>query len=191
MTPFYEFTDLNVAAKIDSVKSHERAEDIQGVLVNSLRDVIYRAYTNSGYKAAADALSGGTAPAPTVIIATDPVIARYLMVTGDLRLVGSDFNIKVVSTLDTRMTGKMFATFGNFESAQEGVPNPMHFGNMAWKPELTLVLPLHRNGANSKELTVQPSFKHITNLPVLAEWKVSGIPAVAADKVTSFWHEQP
>jgi hypothetical protein len=73
------------------------------------------------------------------------------------------------------MTGKIFLTFGDFSSGMEGAPNPMHFGNMGWKPEMTLVLPLHRNGANSKELTVQPSFIHIVNLPILCEVDVTGI----------------
>jgi hypothetical protein len=64
----------------------------------------------------------------------------------------------------------------------------MHFGNMAWKPELTLVLPLHRNGANSKELTVQPSFLHVTNLPIMASIVVKGISDVVAAKVPVSMH---
>ena len=40
------------------------------------------------------------------------------------------------------MTGKIVMSFGEFGAGKDGVPNPMHFGNMAWKPELTLVLPL-------------------------------------------------
>lgn len=181
--PFFEFHALDMTTSIDSIKSHERAADIQSVLVNKLRDVAYRMYRDSGYKAAADALAGGVAAIPTVVIGTDPVLSRYLTVTGDLRTLGNDFNVKIVSTLNKRMAGKIVMTFGEFGTGKEGVPNPMHFGNMAWKPELTLVLPLHRNGANSKELTVQPSFLHIVNLPIMAVIEVSGIEDVVADKV--------
>jgi hypothetical protein len=46
---------------------------------------------------------------------------------------------------------------------------------MVWKPELTLVLPISRNGQISKELTVSPSFTHIVNLPVLGVIEVTGI----------------
>ena len=46
---------------------------------------------------------------------------------------------------------------------------------MAWKPELTLVMPISRNGQISKELTVSPSFLHIVNLPILGVIEVSGI----------------
>jgi hypothetical protein len=181
--PYFEHFVLNVNDVIDSLKSHERAEDIQAVLVNKMRDMAYRMYRDSGYKAAADALAGGMTTPPTVIVGTDPVLSRYLTVTGDLRTLGNDFNIKIVSTLNRRMTGKIIMTFGEFGQGKEGVPNPMHFGNMAWKPELTLVLPLHRNGANSKELTVQPSFLHVTNLPILAVIDVEGIEDVVAAKV--------
>lgn len=186
--PFFEHEDLDINTMIDSIKSHERAADIQAVLVNKLRDMAYRMYRDSGYKAAADALAGGMSNVPTVIIGTDPVLARYLQVAGDFRTLGNDFNVKVVSTLNQRMAGRIVMTFGVFDGGMDGVPNPMHFGNMAWKPELTLVLPLHRNGANSKELTVQPSFLHITNLPILASLTVNGISDVVSKKVAVNMH---
>ena len=186
--PFYEHANLNIATQIDSIKSHERAADIQAVLVNKLRDMAYRMYRDSGYKAAADALNGGNSAVPTIIIGTDPVLSRYLTVTGDFRTLGNDFNVKVVSTLNKNMAGKIIMSFGVFDSGLEGVPNPMHFGNMAWKPELTLVLPLHRNGANSKELTVQPSFLHVTNLPIMSSLTVLGISDIVAAKNTTNFH---
>jgi hypothetical protein len=182
--PFYEKATLDVGASVDSLTSAQRAADIQATIVNKCRDLVYRMYTASGYKAAADALAGGQSQTPTIIIGTDPTIARYLMVEGDFRTLGPDFQVKVVSTLNQEMAGKIFMSFGDFTSGKDGVPNPMHFGNMAWKPELTLVLPIHRNGANSKELTVQPSFLHVTNLPILARIDVSGIEDVIAGKVT-------
>lgn len=189
--PHFEAATIDVDVVIDSVKSHERAADIQAVLVNKLRDMAYRMYRDSGYKAAADALAGGVSQVPTIIIGTDPVISRYLTVTGDLRTLGNDFNVKIVSTLNMRMTGKIVMTFGQDGSGTEGVPNPMHFGNMAWKPELTLVLPLHRNGANSKELTVQPSFLHITNLPIMCSIEVKGLKEVSMLKVPVNMHPVP
>lgn len=181
--PFFEKHVLDVAKEVDSIKSADRAADISALIVNKLRDVAYRMYRDSGYKAAADALAGGVAPMPTVLIGTDPVLSRYINVVGDLRTLGGDFIPKIVSTLNQRMAGKIVMTFGVFGEGQDGVPNPLHFGNMAWKPELTLVLPLHRNGQTSKELTVQPSFVHVTHLPVLAIIEVEGIEDVVASKV--------
>lgn len=166
--PFYEETTFDVLASVNSLTSSDRAEDIRAVVINKLRSLVYRMYRDSGYKAAADALAGGETTPPTVIIGTDPVIAQWLMVTGDFRTLGNEFEVKVVTTLNTNMVGKIAVSFGQFNGATEGVPNPMHFGNMAYKPELVTVLPLHRNGANSRELTVSPSYLHVVNLPILA-----------------------
>lgn len=186
--PFFELISVDIAEVTNSIKSAEKDRDIQGALVSILRSLVYRMYRDSGYKAAADALNGGVAQTPTVIIATDPVLARYLNITADVRLLGDHFNVKVVSTLDIRVIGKIFVTFGAADGST-GVPNPLHFGNMAWKPELTLVLPLHRNGANSKELTVQPSFLHVTNLPVLGVLEVEGLAELTNSKTSIDFNE--
>jgi len=175
-TYFEETVDMNDI--VDSVKSHERAADIQAALVNKIRDYAYRMYRDSEYKAAADALAGGVAPVPTVIVATDPVLARYLTVTGDLRTLGGEFNVRVVSTLDRRVAGKIFLTFGVFDESRNTAPNPLNFGNMGWSPELTVVLPISRNGQISKELSVAPRFRHIINLPCLSVLQVTNVPDV-------------
>lgn len=185
--PTFFREDMDMLTAIDSIASHKRAADIQAVLVSKVRDMAYRLYRDSGYKAAADAMAGGTAKAPTVIIGTDPMISRYLMVDGDLRTLGSDFDVRVVSTLDKRMAGKIAIAFGDFSGESNG-PNPLHFGNMAWKPELTVVMPISRGGQVSKELTVQPSFLHVVNTPILAFVTVSNIPEVTASKVKIFTH---
>lgn len=181
---FFEEDVIDVLAEINSVKSHEKAADIQAVLISKLRDVAYRMYRDSGYKAAADALNGGKSNPPTVIIGTDPVIARYLMVNGDLRTLGADFNFKIVTTLNKKVAGRIFMSFTDEERAKAGQPNPLGFGNMAWRPELVMNFPIHYNGANSKQIMVQPSFRHTCNLPVLAVFEVKGLSDTAAMKVT-------
>ncbi len=184
VAPTYLEAVIDAVASTDSLKSSDRADDVSGLLVNKLRDMAFRLYQKSGYKAAADAVTGNMAGKPTVIIGTDPVIARYLTISGDTRLLGDAFNFKVVSTLDSRMAGKIVMSFGDETSYTSGVANALHFGNMAWKPELTLMMPATRNGANAMELTVQPMFLHVVNLPVMAYIEVSGIEAVISGKVT-------
>ena len=186
--PVYHSQTIDLLTAIDSLKSQERSADIQAVLIMALRDAVYRMYRDSNFKAASDAMNGGTSKPPTVIIGTDPVIARYLMVSGDLRTLGSDFECKVVTTLDARMIGKIAVSFGNFDGQNAGQPDPMHFGNMAWKPELTLVLPIARNNQISKELTVQPAFLHIVHLPILAMFEVTGLPETANSKTPLYFH---
>lgn len=44
--------------------------------------------------------------------------------------------------------------------------NPLHFGNMRWKPELLMVLPTTRN---SKDIRVQPMFREIISQPMMMD----------------------
>jgi hypothetical protein len=182
LKPVYFKETLDMLLSVDSISSHKRAADIQAALVSKIRDAAYRMYRDSGYKAAADAMAGGVAKQPTVIIGTDPLISRYLIVEGDLRTLGGDFDVKIVSSLDIRVQGKIYVTFGQFDGS-ENSPNPLHFGNMAWKPELTVVMPISRGGSTTKQLSVSPSFLHVVNSPVLTIIDVSNIPDVASLKV--------
>lgn len=183
ITAFYEQQSVVVDTTVMTRNSAELAANIQATLINVIRDMVFRAYQESGYKAAADMLAGGDSAKPVVIIGTDQTTARYLQIAGDLRTIGGGFEeVQIVDTQNEKMKGKIFITFG-VKQAADGVPHPLHFGNMAWKPEVTVVLPIHRNGANSKELTVQPSFRHVTNLPILLEIDVKGIPETVDGRV--------
>jgi hypothetical protein len=175
-TYFEETMDMNVV--VDSLKSHERAADIQAALVNKIRDLAFRMYRDSEYKAAADALNGGISPTPVVIIGTDPVISRYLTVTGDLRTLGGEFDIRIVSTLDSRISGKIFIAFGIFDEQRNVAPNPLNFGNMVWAPELVLTANISRAGTISKETVVQPRFIMLTHCPIMSVLEVENIPDV-------------
>ncbi len=177
--PYFANFTLDMAESVDSVMSSDRIDDLVATIVNRIRDFAYRAYQDSEYIAAALVMSGGAVPPPpTVIIGTDPVLSRYLQINGELRTLGNDFACRVVSSLDIRVRGKIFVTFGVFDGDINSAPNPLHFGCMGWKPELTLTIPVSRNGQVSKELTVQPSFLHIVNLPLLIVIDVINLPDV-------------
>lgn len=182
VSPYFKRATIDASTDLDSLTSSGRAGDIQSLLVNKVRDLAYNMFRDTGYKAAADMLAGGVATKPTVIVGTDPVIAAYLNVVGDTRTLGNEFDVRVVSTLNKDMKGKIIITFGQFDT-NTGVPNPLHFGNAAWKPEITAILPLHRGGANSKEVIVQPSYLHVVNLPVMASVTVKNLDVVAGGKV--------
>jgi len=174
--PAYMYENLDINDSIDSVKSHERARDIQAVLVNKLRDMAYRLYRDSEYKAAADALAGGISAVPEVIIGTDPVIARYINVEGDLRTLGGEFSVRVVSSLDVRMKGKIVVAFGVMDDSRNTQPHPLNFGNLVWAPELVLTANLSRAGTYSRETVVQPRFLFVVNTPIMGLIEVSNIP---------------
>jgi len=176
--PVYYYDSIDMTTSIDSVKSHERAADIQAVLVNKIRDYAFRMYRDSEYQAAADAIAGGVAPVPTVIIGTDPVLARYLEVTGDLRTLTGGFDVKIVTTLDKRVQGKIFVSFGVFNDQRNVAVHPLNFGNLFWAPELVLTANISRSNRISKETVVQPRYQFVTHLPVMTLIEVENVPDV-------------
>ena len=167
---------------MNSLTSFEQAQDVAACLVNHIRDVAYHLYRDSNYQAAIDAQVTGMSGNPTVIVGTDPMTARYLMINGENRLVGPDFKYHVVRSVDNLVMNKIFIAFG-YPEQTNGVLNPMHFGNMLWSPEMVLKMPMIINGQVSRELTVQPRFRHIVNVPVMGVLHVKNLPVSLINKI--------
>lgn len=178
VVPQFTTSQWHGPARVDSLSHKDRSLDIQASLVAELRDVVFNLYTNSEYQAGADVLSGGNGPIPEVIVATDPVTARYLNVTGDLRLLGGEFNVRIVTTLDRRWRGKIFVTFGIFDDKRNTQVNPLNFGNLFWSSELVLTANISRDGQYSRETMAMPRYLYAWHLPVGALIEVSGISEV-------------
>ena len=181
--PTYFQEAVNLEATVDSRVSHERLKDIRSSLVEKIRFYANEMYRNSEYQAAALVLTGNVGFKPTVIVGTDPVIANYLNSDGELRTLGEQFDIKVVSTMDARVKGKMYVTFGVFDSNRNTSINPLSSGNMLYASEIVSNLNVARDGQTSNETMVTPRYLHIWNLPVMTEMTVTGLPAVI-NKVT-------
>jgi len=181
IVPFYEETDLNIKDAINSMTSAEKAQDISAVLVNAIRDVVYRMYRYSGYQIAIDASSNGGKKA-VLLVGTDNIIQRHMMVSGDLRTFGIAFEeAKVVTSFDKRMDGKIVLAFTR--QSGEGVPDALSFGLHAWIPELTSSILVNRDGATYQEAMVQPRQRHINNLPIMAVINVTGLEDVLTTKI--------
>lgn len=186
--PVFFKETMNLATVVDSLKSHEKIKDIRAALVEKIRFYANEMYRMSEYKSAASVLTGNVGFKPTVIVGTDPVIYNYIMADGDLRTLGETFEVRVVSTLDSRVTGKVFISFGVFDSSRNTAVNPLNFGNMLYSPELTVQMPVSRDGQVSQELIVVPRFAHIVNLPVLSVLDVAGLSEVV-NKVPVNMHQ--
>lgn len=178
--PAFEKTELDMLTHINSIKSHERQADVAATLINTIRDLAYRLYRDSAYQAALDAMTGGTGNMPTLIIGTDPVIAKHLQLVGDTRLAGVAFEHKLVTSQDKRVRGKIFISF-----AREGVegPDPLSFGVHAWIPELAGTVQVSKGGSTVKEAQVQPRNRHINVLPVLGVAEVTNLEEAVTDKI--------
>lgn len=174
--PVYFSEPMNLSNVVDSLKSHEKIKDIRAALVEKIRFYANEMYRQSEYKAAAAVLTGNVGFKPTVIVGTDPVIYNYIMADGDLRTLGDTFDVKVVSTLDQRVAGKIFISFGVFDQNRNSQINPLNFGNLLYSPELTVAMPISRDSQISRELIVTPRFVHILNLPIMTVLNVTGLP---------------
>jgi hypothetical protein len=175
VVPTYFKDEINLPDLVQSVSSVDRENAIQSALLGLLRNYVYRMYVQSQYQSATKARNGGVEKTPTVVIATDPKIARYLMQPGDLRTVGNEFDLRIVHTINKNMKGKMFVTFSNTGDDRNTDIDPLSFGFCAWAPELTIVTPMQREGGVNMELAVSPRYKHIVNLPILVEIDVTGV----------------
>jgi len=181
LRPFYEHSNFDAVNTVNSIKSQDRALDLSAALINRLREMIYRMYRDSGLQVALDAHTGHTGERPLVLIGTDPVIQRHLIVPGDTRLASIGFEHQVVTTMDQRMYGKIFVTFTR--ANQKGV-DPLSFGFMAWMPELATSLQITRNGSTTIESMVQPRSVHVNTLPLLLEIDVTNLEEAIGDRVS-------
>lgn len=176
--------EVDAAKNVASLTSSELEDDISAMLVNRMRDVYYRLYRDSKFQAVVESGAAGTTEQPSCIALTDPMTGRYLMVKGDIRTVGPDFDLVVKTTPNKRVENKIIMAFGYPKATQSaGSINALHFGAMLWSPELALVLPISRKGQTSKELTVQPRFRHIVNVPVLGVIDVKNLSQVVHKRV--------
>lgn len=185
--PYYHHEEMDMLKIVDSLKSSERAADIQAAIVATLRNRLAHAYTDSQYKAASDALSGGTAPKPKVALVCDPVVARYIIEPGELRTL-VDFELVVVPILDFRMRGKMRMVFISDDGGND--VNYLNFGYLFWSPEHVLVANMSRTGAFNRETQVQPRYKHYVACPIMVSIDIINIEE-ALKKVTLNVDPQP
>lgn len=176
--PFLFEDTVNVADILTNTASAHRTRDTMAVLVNRIRFAVARAYTESRYQPALDAVNGTPGQRPTVMIGTDPLTASYLAVEGDWRtLIG--FDAKVVVSYDYRMRNKIFATFVRPGVADVDV---MSFGAMAYIPELVTNAVMNYNGTTTNVTQVQNRTLHVCFLPIMIWLDVEGLEEAASLK---------
>lgn len=178
--PTYHYEKMDMLKIVDSLKSSERAADIQAAIVSTMRNRLAHAYTDSQYKAASDALSGGTAPKPKVALVCDPVVARYIIEPGELRTL-VDFELIVIPVLDFRMRGKIRMVFVSDDGGND--VNYLNFGYLFWSPEHVLVANMSRTGGFNRETQVQPRYRHYVACPIMISIDIENIEK-ALEKVT-------
>ncbi len=185
VNPFYKSESIDMTAIVDSVRSAERTDDVKAALISKIKKAVLEAKLASNYGQAFKVSNGGIDTNITVAIATDDTIASYI--TGDDGVIdiGKGFDVKVESSSNDLMAGKLFITFITNDSSRNEKPNPLNFGQMFWSPEVSAEVTRQVNGATFRALTTNPRFLHVVNLPILVEFNVTGIEAVIG-KVVGF-----
>lgn len=179
--PFFEEKEIDLESQVSSIRDMDRAEDINAILVNAIRDISYRMYRDSGYQPALNAAVGGSQQ-PKLLIGTDVVLQRHLMVVGDSRTFGIAFpEYQIESSFDSRMKDTIVIALTRTGQV-EGI-DPLTFGVHAWIPELASSMMVQRDGGTYPEAMVQPRNLQINHLPVMAIIKVKGLDKVLTNKI--------
>jgi hypothetical protein len=183
ITPAYREDNLDANTFVSALSTENQVANLSAALINKIRDQATTLFIQSAFGPACDQVYDGQAPKPLVIATMDPQIYRYLVINGETRLVGDMFDYKFVMSFDDRMVGKIILSLGHEQALTSGQPDPLHFGTFAYRPEQTIMMPMIRQGAQSMELTVQPSYRHIVNLPIMGVINVTNISTFLGSKV--------
>lgn len=181
VNPYFKYLELDMKAVINSTKSHEKAADVADVLVNAIRSIVYPMDQDSNYSTVLDTITNGRETKPRLIIATDNVIQRHLMVSGDERTASIGMEHKIITSPDKRMKDNIFLTFSR--EGKKGEADPLSFGFHGWIPELVSSAQISQGGSTAKVTTVQPRSRHVGMLPVMAHIAVKNLNEVLQEKV--------
>lgn len=188
--PSHYRVSIDMAEIVNNITSTDISADVSAALVNQIKYYARKMYIESEYGPASKVLFGESAGLPTVLVGTDPRIAQYIMTPGDLRTVGPDFNLRLVTSFNEQVSNQIFITFIVEDEDRNVRPCPLNFGNYIYAPELTAIMPISRNNTISKELAVQPRFLHVVNMPILARITVTNMEAILT-KIALYQHPIP
>jgi len=172
LVPYFKSIELDVKAKLNSISTHEKGEDIRSLFSTVLTHYVAEMINRSNYITALE-MARGTAAKPKVIIATDPEIAPWLMLSGDADFLGRMVDYQVTATVHPEFKGRIVVSFGS-DTTIDGI-DPLGFGRRGWITELLATQDTTRNGKASKEVVIQPRELHAAVLPVALNFDVSNL----------------
>ncbi|ANH52097.1 putative major capsid protein [Erwinia phage vB_EamM_RAY] len=177
--PWYGEGSFDISKVVNGVKSSQTRDDVSEKILNILRTYAYRMNAESGYNVALQMLYNEVQP--TLVIATDNIIAQYLMEVGDLRTAGISFKVHVATTNNIEMRGKIIMTLSRMKS---GGLDLLTFGMHLWVPEIVATVNVMRNGTYIEETMVQPRNLHVVVCPIVANITITGLEEAYTGKIT-------
>jgi hypothetical protein len=182
VNPYYKEVTIDMELVVNSTKSHQKAEDVSAVLVDGIRSLAYPMAQDSNYQTALETITHGKETKPRLIIATDLVLQRHLIVSGDERTASVGMDNVVVTSADRRMANTIYLTFAR--ENKTGEADPLSFGAHGWIPEMVSSAQVSRGGSTSKVTTVQTRNRHIGLLPIMAKITVKNLDKVLSSKIS-------
>lgn len=173
--PYYFESEIDLAASVDSIRSADRLEDINHSIISVIRNLATRAWAASGFGAAWQAM--GLEGRPVVNVGCGPMVASYLNLAADTRILGDLFDINLVTTMNKELADMIIINF----SSNTGI-EAFTSGNFYYIPEIVSTLPKTTNGGQSIQLTVQNRNMHINHLPIQVRIVLKGLNDVLTSK---------
>jgi hypothetical protein len=168
---------IDVSVAVASLNSTDRLSDIAALLTNHLTNAALQLYVDSEYKAMLEYMYGPTHPRPCLAVVAPPYVANYLMISGDTRTIGTEFDLRVATTIIKEMDNRMYFSFVIMGEDRNTRPNVCNFGTLALAPEIVSNYVATREGTINNELLVTPRYQHYVNLPILGHFNITGIEA--------------
>lgn len=170
VTPYYKSVPLAIKTMLNSISTHEKADDIRGIFTTVLTHYVAQMINRSNIETAT-AMLHGKVKKPKIIIATDPEIAPWLMISGDSDLLGRMVDYKVATSVHPDMEGKIIVSFAS-DTSIDGI-DPCGFGRRGWVTELVATQKVQRGESSNTEVVIQPRELPVATLPVALEFTVT------------------
>lgn len=180
--PTYLEVTIDMAEKVDSIRSMDRFADVNSVLMNTIASILYPARRESNIDAAYKAHSKNQDEKPTWLINTDSNIVNYLMTQGDNRTLGPDMDYILNSTNNSLMDDKIIIVP---TSKNRGENNPLTFGTFYNAPSIVTKLPQSRGQESNLEYRVTPVNLHVPNQPFMIVINVKNLAKVISGSVSN------
>ena len=187
MNPFADHINVNMLDLITTTRSKNVSEDFRYAFGNLVREVIFRGLRRSLYETSLRLQTGVDGAKPTIIIGTNPVLAKHLNVKDSAGWLGDNFPYDVVieSHEDRRLGGLEDNVHEVFIGLS--IPgsqwSPHNNGHFLYIPELVTTITTQRNGSNSRELIVMSRCEHIGLCPWSVRLTLTGVSEAFTTKI--------
>lgn len=174
--PYFREESIDLADVVDSRESNKRDDDVRSNLLQRINNIAMDMIIKSKYGPSFKVLKGNAGGKITIVIATDPNIARLIVRDGVSEFeYGDRFKFKVVSTYNNLMSGRIIIVPTVLDANKNTSPDPMNFGFCAYTPTIVYEVSKTTNGAVAGELNTIPRFLHVTNLAIAGVINISDV----------------